>query len=256
MRSHHRAHADAIARRGCAHAAHHRGEGLPGEGVGEPGVAPVHVDHPRLGPDLAEPGGPEERVEPPADERVSSCARLEADQALDGGMRRPVVRVERGQAVVPLDGGDRPAGAQHAPDRAERPHRVLQVLEHEADEGVVERPGRERQRHHVGLAQLDVAQAGGPHARGRLAQRLRAARSRAASRRRRARVRRERSGGAREPGAARSPSCRRLRHTDGPNGIPLGLFARHVLDAGYPRWHAVTILFPSTRMVRSSRPHP
>jgi hypothetical protein len=81
--------------------------------------------------------------------------------------------VKRGQAVIPLDDRDGPARAQHATQRGQRSHRILQVLEHEADEGVVERSSPEGQRHDIGLAQLDVAQAGSPHALRRSPQRLR-----------------------------------------------------------------------------------
>ena len=62
--------------------------------------------------------------------------------------------------MVALDDGDRAARPQQPAAARQRLDRLRQVLEHEADEDVVERLRREGQVEDVGLLKLDVRQPG------------------------------------------------------------------------------------------------
>jgi len=96
------------------------------------GPAPVDVDHPRLDADVRQAGGAEQRVQPPADQRVAAGGGLELHLRVDRGARRGALGVEVGRAVIALDHGHGAARPDDAGERGERGHRVRQVLEHEA----------------------------------------------------------------------------------------------------------------------------
>ena len=76
-------------------------------------------------------------------------------------MRELVVGVEVGRAVVALEHGDRAAGLEHLLQREQGLDGAREVLQHEADEHVVERRRREGQGEDVLLPELHVGQAGG-----------------------------------------------------------------------------------------------
>jgi hypothetical protein len=99
-----------------------------------------------------------QRVDLPPDQRVAAGLSLERHLASDRGARPLTVGMEVGGPVIALDDGHRPAGTQQLREQLQRCDGAREVLEHEADEDVVERLRREREVEDVGLAELDVAQ--------------------------------------------------------------------------------------------------
>ena len=86
----------------------------------------------------------QQRVQPTADQGVSPGVALQRYLAVDRVAGGRTVGVEVGRAVIALDHGDRAAGLQHRAEPSQGFGRARQVLEHEADEDVVERRRRER----------------------------------------------------------------------------------------------------------------
>ena len=77
------------------------------------------------------------------------------------------------RAVIALDDRERATRLQHPPKPRERARRVGQMLEHEADEDMVEGRLGERQVENVGVLELDVVQASQIHRPSRSGERRR-----------------------------------------------------------------------------------
>jgi hypothetical protein len=85
-----------------------------------------------------EAGIHEERVQGPSDQRVAPGACLQVDQALDGFPRVGALRMEIRRAVVAFDDREGAATLEDALEARKRPAWRCEMLEHEADEYVVE----------------------------------------------------------------------------------------------------------------------
>lgn len=133
--------------------------------------ARVHVDHPRRDAHVRVAGLPQQRIDRAADVRVAARRALQRHLTLDRRARRLTVRVEVRGDVIPFDDRDRPAGLHERPEPDERVDRPREVLQHEADEHVVERGRRERQRVDVGPLEAHVGDPRRGHVRPRVVQR-------------------------------------------------------------------------------------
>ena len=92
-----------------------------------------------------EPGRRQKRVEAATDLGISPLGPLQGHLTPNGLTGRRIVGMEGGGAVVALDDGKTSRRAQHAPRFGQGSVDVRQVLQHEADEDVVERRVGERE---------------------------------------------------------------------------------------------------------------
>ncbi len=99
----------------------------------------------------------QQRVETPPDIGVPAGAALQLHLTGNGGARRRAFGVEEGRAMVALDHGHRPAGAQQRTQCDERACGVGQVLQDEAKNDVIKRGRREGKGPQVRLPECDVA---------------------------------------------------------------------------------------------------
>lgn len=119
----------------------------------------IDIDHPRRDLDGRIAGVHEQRIQASPDQGVSAGAPLQFHLALDSGVSGETVGIKQGGTVVTFDDRDGAAGLEHGPEDLQCPRRLGQVLEHEADKGMVER----RQREEVGLVRIDVGKPGIRH---------------------------------------------------------------------------------------------
>jgi hypothetical protein len=114
--------------------------------------------------DVLEARSEQQRIDLAADQRVATGLALERDLALDRLAGGGAVGMEVRRPVIALDHRDRAARLEQALERGKRLDGLGEVLEHEADEDMVERTRRERQREDVSLRGLHVRVPGGAHA--------------------------------------------------------------------------------------------
>jgi hypothetical protein len=136
------------------HSRDHGSERVPREPLDQRRPGRVDVHRPRPDRDVPVAGRRQQRLQLPSQQPVAARRSLQFDQAPDRGPRCGTVRMKERRPVVTLDHRDGAARCQHPPQPAGRRDRVGQVLQHEADEEMIERAVRERQVEQVGLAPL------------------------------------------------------------------------------------------------------
>lgn len=138
-----------------ADARDHRREGATHEARGKVRPTAIGVDWAR--PDL--------------DLRIAARPALQRHLARNGGPRRRVLRMQQDRSVIALDHRQAPARPHHAAQLGQDRRGIGKVLQHEADEGMIEARPREGQGPEIGLPQRRHGQAGGPDSRLRLRER-------------------------------------------------------------------------------------
>jgi hypothetical protein len=144
--------------RRLANALDHRGERLPRETVDQVRSARIHVRHPRRDTDRIETRLDQQRVELSADQRVAAGLPLQLNLALDCRTGGGAIGMEAARPVIALDNGDCAAGPEESLENRQGLNRPREVLEHEADENMVEGLGVEGQGEDVRLPEFHVGE--------------------------------------------------------------------------------------------------
>ena len=101
---------------------------------------------------MFEAGIQKQGIKLPANQGIAADSRLDMNQAVDGLLRRPALRMEKSRAVITLDNGDRSFSLQDLFQPDQCLDRIPQMFKDETDEYMVEGFRFERKVKNIGKA--------------------------------------------------------------------------------------------------------